>query len=348
MKDYLFKLTEIEVIMKRFYEGNNKEYVENPISYAEYQNLLEYNNNFIDISEFYKKHSVDYVGNRVSIGNTIKNGNVAVVKHSRYGYPIWHNHDYIEIVYIYNGKCKHYIENEVFEMKKGDLCILAPNTKHVIVAVEDEDIIINIMISKEIFNSDFLGILKEKQIITEFFKSIIYNKSVSPYLILNTGDDSCIQDKVREIYVESIEKRYNNNLCIALLTRLVLVHLIRNHEKNAILSNLTYQEEKDNIRAILDYIYINYNQVTLHSISENFNYNEAYLSRIVKKYTGKTFSTIVTELQMEHAKDLLKDTNMNLTAISQQIGCFDVSHLNKKYKKIYGESPSVYRKRINL
>lgn len=72
----------------------------------------------------------------------------------------------------------------------------------------------------------------------------------------------------------------------------------------------------------------------------------AYLSRMLKCYTGKTFGKIITELQMKHAKELIEEGKMNLTEIGQEVGCFDASHFSRKFKREFGMSPDEYRRSL--
>jgi AraC-like DNA-binding protein len=45
---------------------------------------------------------------------------------------------------------------------------------------------------------------------------------------------------------------------------------------------------------------------------------------------------------MEQAVRLMDGGKHNLTEIAQEIGCFDTSHFNKKFKAVYGISPRQY------
>ena len=98
--------------------------------------------------------------------------------------------------------------------------------------------------------------------------------------------------------------------------------------------------------AILAYISVNYNQTTLKQTADFFHFSEAHLSRMLKKYTSRTFVQIITELQMKHGKELIEEGKLNLAQISQKVGCFDSSHFSKKFKKQFGMAPEEYRKKI--
>lgn len=39
--------------------------------------------------------------------------------------------------------------------------------------------------------------------------------------------------------------------------------------------------------------------------------------------------------------------DLSISRISQEVGCFDSSHLSKKFRKRYGLSPKEYREKIN-
>ena len=95
--------------------------------------------------------------------------------------------------------------------------------------------------------------------------------------------------------------------------------------------------------AVIQYISINYNNVSLKEIAQFFGYNEIYLGQMIRKYTNKSFCTIVSELQMKNASILLRESTLSVTEIGYEVGCYDASHFNKKFKKIYGLTPKQYR-----
>lgn len=129
-----------------------------------------------------------------------------------------------------------------------------------------------------------------------------------------------------------------------LYTRQLFIHILRDYQILAKVSTPKEQKIDDNIVAILGYLSVNYNRITLKEVALFFNYSEAYMSRILKKHTGKTFGMLIGDLQMKHAKELLENSDKALTDIAQEIGCFDYSHFSRKFKKEYDISPDSYRK----
>lgn len=47
---------------------------------------------------------------------------------------------------------------------------------------------------------------------------------------------------------------------------------------------------------------------------------------------------------MKNASQLLLETGMSITEISNEVGCYDSSHFTRKFKKEFGMTPNAFRK----
>lgn len=345
MQAFWEKLTEQEKAMKEMYLGAGHDVLSAPIEYADYLRLIQEHPEFVNLGDFYEVHTKAGMGSTIlDVGELESGEEITVQIHERYGYPILHNHSFIEIAYVYSGQCTHYVQQQAFQMEEGDLCILAPNAKHAITALADDAVILNILMSKEALNQSFLEMVRDKGLLAEFFENVLYGKRVSPYLIFPTGKDPRIHQIIREMYLETQQRQYAYRESLKLYVRQMFIHVLRNYEMLARVSDPLEQKMEDHIVAILGYISVNYAHVTLKELAGFFHYNETYMSRLLKRYTGKTFGQLVTELKMKQAAKLLIHSSMKLTDIAQEVGCFDYSHFSRKFKNIYGESPDLYRK----
>lgn len=342
LRDGAFALSEQEKHFKYQYEHGGSGYLKKPMSYAEFEALGAEKRQY-----YYEAETYHEAVTTNTPGNTIKefdcNGDrVEVVLHRRFSYPIMHNHAYIELVYVHCGSCTHFVENQILEMKAGDLCILAPEAMHAVAVENEATVVINIMMSRRLFDVSFLRILKGGHMTSDFLENILYRKRVSPYLIFPTGEDPWIHELVLKIYREKKDYLYNES--VTLYVKQIFIQLIRNYELMAIISDPLDNSQETNMMALMGYLSVNYNHVTIKEVAQFFGYNENYLGKILMRYTGKTFSSLISEIQMENAKQLLEETSMSITEVSEEVGCYDSSHFTRKFKKAFGITPNAFRK----
>lgn len=343
--DIIFQMTQLEKAYKEIYEKDGHALLEQPMTYEQYLQLDE------DKKILYRemeKHRSTVFNNMYE--NTVADidtkpdlGYVEIVQHSRYSYPILHNHEYIELVYVYSGSCMHFVENQSFEMKRGDLCILAPNAMHAISAYEDDAVLVNIMMSQKLFDASFLKMMQRGTVLPEFFESVLYERKVSPYIIYPTGNDEWMHEIVLHMVKERRKKDYLYNESVSLMVRQMFIHILRNYELMAIVSDPICHMQENRIVALMGYISVNYRSITLAQTADFFGYSRAYMSQILSNYTGKTFTALVNEEKMKNAAKLLRETRLSLTEIGVEVGCYDASHFTHKFKKIYGMTPTEYR-----
>jgi len=84
----------------------------------------------------------------------------------------------------------------------------------------------------------------------------------------------------------------------------------------------------------------------LSKLANEFHFTIQYLSKIIKEYTGKTFSEIVQKIKMDKASALLLNTNFTVTDISYMVGYDNKEHFIRTFKKNFGVSPTQHRKGI--
>lgn len=110
------------------------------------------------------------------------------------------------------------------------------------------------------------------------------------------------------------------------------------NDKEAHISN----DQAQKIIAFIDDSYTE--DILLGTLAKQFNLSIGYLSMLIKKETGKTYSEYVTEKRLALAKELLGDPTASINEIVQKVGYKDYFHFNKLFKKHFGITPSKYRK----
>lgn len=99
------------------------------------------------------------------------------------------------------------------------------------------------------------------------------------------------------------------------------------------------------IRMAREYIQQHYaQQVTLEEVAEAIGLSPAYLSTMFKKEMGISFSDCLISCRIDVARLLLKESDLSIREVAEQVGYMDARYFSKVFNKIVGLKPSVYRK----
>jgi YesN/AraC family two-component response regulator len=82
--------------------------------------------------------------------------------------------------------------------------------------------------------------------------------------------------------------------------------------------------------------------ITLKETAAHFSYHPNYISTLLHKELGKTFSEIVLEKRMDKAVILLKGTTLSIEEIAAMLGYSNHSNFYKAFKNYFGSSPRDY------
>ncbi|MBP3961755.1 helix-turn-helix domain-containing protein [Paenibacillus lignilyticus] len=79
------------------------------------------------------------------------------------------------------------------------------------------------------------------------------------------------------------------------------------------------------------------------SLEEQFHFNAEYLSRCLKKHTGKTPVQYIRYLKIEEAKRLLAAGELPVPVIAEAIGVEDYNYFIRMFRETTGQTPGDYR-----
>lgn len=266
---------------------------------------------------------------------------VYVMKHNCYTPPIPHCHYFYEFFFVLEGSCVHTMGGSSVLLRTGDCCLIQPGVYHAL-DVSDESIVINILIRRSTFRDYFYSILQGDNALGEFFMSALIDKDKIDYILFHTAGDEALRAAVLDACQEFFQKEaYYSELTNAIVMRIFVLLLRRHMEDCAMPANPAADTRK--AMAYINYLRSNPADMTLGKAAEHFHYTPEYMSRIIRKTTGYTFSELLARLRMENARRYLRDTSISVADIGSMVGYETPEHFIRTFKKITGKTPREYR-----
>jgi AraC-like DNA-binding protein len=95
----------------------------------------------------------------------------------------------------------------------------------------------------------------------------------------------------------------------------------------------------------LEYLSTHYNEnISLQDIADHIGLSSYRLSHLVKDYTGRTVLQHIQQIRIQHACQMLKETNMSCTEVGYEVGYSDQSYFIKHFKRETGTTPAKFRR----
>ena len=205
---------------------------------------------------------------KIHRGDLFQNGNIHISKHRRYAEVPEHTHDFVEINYMYSGRCSQVINGERVDMEESDVVIIDKEATQRIEYTGQEDILINIL-------------LKEETLSTEILNHLASTNNLLSSFLINAAKEKGEHTQFIHFHGGKASR---------------LTHLIENM---LLIYFDTYSSAdgyaENEMLGILDYIDKHFTSCTLKETAAHFGYNPVYLSNKLKMYFDASFQELVLQ-----------------------------------------------------
>ena len=87
-------------------------------------------------------------------------------------------------------------------------------------------------------------------------------------------------------------------------------------------------------------------ELSLDQVAKSVHTSKFYFCKMFKKATGINFTDYLSRVRTERAKNLLLNPNLRVSEIAYEVGFQSLTHFNRVFKRILGESPTDYRNQV--
>ncbi len=266
---------------------------------------------------------------------------IQVRTHTRFVHFPKHRHNYVEMIYMCKGSTTHIVDGNRVVLEEGDLLLLNQNATQEILPAGEDDIAINFIILPQFFDKAFEMIGAEDNLLRDFLVgSLCEDNRRTSYLYFHVSDVLPIQNLIENMIWSLLNSQWNKRSSNQLTMGLLLLHLI-NHIEKMETGGTAYHQEFE--VTVLNYVETQYKEGSLSELAEVMGYNIYWLSREIKKRTGKTYKELVQTKRMNQAAYMLTNSRVSIDEIIRMVGYDNSSYFYRKFKERFGVSPKQYR-----
>lgn len=239
--------------------------------------------------------------------------------------PSFHSHQNLELILITEGEGKIISSFKKINVKKGDIVVINPNSRHYEEGLGLAYYAIGIrnfeMYLKETFT---------KKIIVRELDNSVYSSIFNLYNI---------------IYDEALKNDSFSNKIITSSTNIIFDLLDRTY--NFTSHKNESAEESDivsNIKLIINTYYSS--NITLNQISHRLSESKSTICHKFKSETGYSIIEYKINKQLEEARNMIAISDMSISNIAYLTGFASAAYFTKSFKQKYNCSPKEYRDKL--
>ena len=251
----------------------------------------------------------------------------------------FHRHEYFYFNYVLKG------QQDMLSLKydqnvtlcQGDIYAGQPFAGHAALPDNRDVLTICILIKPEALFQYFLSYLSASTDMVNYLLNPITDSFSQEVIHFNAGNDAKIRHLIELMVCEYADNTQDTQMMLKPLVLAFLLNVSRYYHP-------TGKKKKHNSLsvAIVNYISEHIADASLQGIADEFGYHPNYVSNLLRKETGKTFSEILLEQRMARAITLLQVTGLPVEKIAVMVGYSNPSNFHKAFRSYYNKSPREY------
>ncbi|HIX16430.1 MAG TPA: AraC family transcriptional regulator [Candidatus Hungatella pullicola] len=266
---------------------------------------------------------------------------IRIRPHTRFVRFPRHKHNYIEVIYMCQGQTTHFIDGEQVVLKEGELLFLNQHATQEICPAGEQDIAVNFIILPEFFDTAFEMMGEEENLLRDFLVGCLCNDPrYASYLHFKVADVLPVQNLVENMVWTLLNDQPNKRSINQITMGLLFLQLMHYTDK---ISHSSESFEQKLIFQVLKYIDENYKDGELTKLASLLGYDIYWLSRMIKRLTGRTYKELLQIKRINQAAFLLLNTRLPVTDISCAVGYDNTSYFHRLFRQRYQMSPKEYR-----
>ena len=277
----------------------------------------------------------------IDAGRLLDSGQLITIRpHTRFAHFPEHSHNYVEMVYMCCGSTTQIANGKQILLHEGELLLFGQGARQEILPAGENDIAVNFLILPQFFDKVLEMLDEDKTPLRKFIMDSLGNSTGNTNcLYFQVADVLPIQNLIENLIWTLLRGTSPNRRSICQTTMGLLFMQLMNYT-DRLVSGST---EEAAIVKVLRYIEENYRTGSLTEIADTLHYDLYWLSREIKRRTGKTYKELLQEKRLTQAAYFLKHTSLRVEEVGEAVGYRNLSYFHRIFQERYGVTPKKYR-----
>ncbi len=266
---------------------------------------------------------------------------VCVLK-TRHVSEVFHRQDFFFLNFAYRGDYQALStrSDNLLTIRENGCYIGQPFSGYAIRGDSDKDIVIvGVLIQKNAFFREYLSSLSVDNSMFHFFLDPQTDRFSQDVIALSFGSGHPFRKLLEMMILEYADRKEDTQAILKPLTLALLMHVAREYRKTSAKAGRESLTDR-----MIRYIGEHADRATLAMTAAHFSYHPNYVSSLLRKKTGRTFSEILLEQRMDRALALLEGTSLSVEEVAAMVGYNDTSNFYRAFRGYYHASPREYVK----
>jgi AraC-like DNA-binding protein len=229
---------------------------------------------------------------------------------------------FLSIELVSSGRGTLMMGGKTYPLRPGTIYCYGPHVKHVIQTDPEHPLLKHFV---DFVGSGFAELLKDTGLAEPhpLYASKPFRMRTLFENLLQTG---------------ATESRHRDEICALLLRQLILYA-----DDTALPQQEAFSPAWDTYLRCRQHIERNYLEIeSIGSVARAGFVDQAYLSRLFKRFADETPLKLLTRLKMTRAAELLGKGDLLVKQVAEQTGYADAYHFSRVFKRVYGIPPETF------
>ncbi len=251
-----------------------------------------------------------------------------------------HSHEFLEMCYIVSGTAEHIVNGIKRPLSAGSIIIIDYGVSHIVIDKSKDFYSVNMLFMPEYIDDSLFNCLSFKDVLRNSQINFIYFDNYYHF----RDDNGEILPLIEKLVEEYNNERHGNMQYIRCILIQTIILLMRKCESKAMQAK---KSDKD-FETIVEYLRTHYAEhISLNGLSRMFNHSTAAIYQMFQKNLNIKYADFLTDIRINAACNLLKETNHSIDEIAAAVGYKDTGSFRQIFKTKMGLTPKAYSKKFS-